>query len=161
MLKKIAIIGAGGLGREVLGLLKSINRINVIWDIIGFYDDGTNEVDINGIPVLGKVKDLLQIKSELSVVVGIGNPLVKKKIIKEIRNSNIIFPTIVHPSVIVYDPEFVCLGRGVVIGANTVLTTNIILKDHVYVNHGVMLSHDVEIANYCILMPNVIIVAGA
>ena len=94
-------------------------------------------------------------------MVGIGNPLVKKKIIKEIRNSNIIFPTIVHPSVIVYDPEFVRFGRGVVIGANTVLTTNIILKDYVYVNHGVMLSHDVEVAKYSMLMPNVIISAGA
>lgn len=60
------------------------------------------------------------VEEELALVIGIGNPVVKK-----ITNTNIYFPVLLHPSVIVYLSETVNLGEGVVIGANSVLTVNI------------------------------------
>ena len=38
-MKKIAIIGTGGLGREVLGIIQCINKKVKIWDVLGYFDD--------------------------------------------------------------------------------------------------------------------------
>ena len=39
-MKKIAIYGAGGFGREVACLLNKINEVKLTWELIGFFDDG-------------------------------------------------------------------------------------------------------------------------
>ena len=39
-MKKIVIVGAGGFGREVEWLIKSINQVNPTYEMIGFVDDG-------------------------------------------------------------------------------------------------------------------------
>ena len=57
--KKLIIIGAGGLGREVAWIVERINSISKTWDLLGFLDD-TNEkqnIIINGIRVLGPISD--------------------------------------------------------------------------------------------------------
>ena len=46
MKKDIAIFGAGGFGREVLALIKEINRIEPQWNILGFFDDGLEKGEI-------------------------------------------------------------------------------------------------------------------
>ena len=56
-MKEIAIIGAGGFGREVKMLIDQINREEIKYDIIGFYDDDNTLPEvINGVPFLGKLK---------------------------------------------------------------------------------------------------------
>ena len=58
-MKKIAIIGCGGFGREVKMLIDQINKINNEWDFIGYFDDGYEKATIvNNYPVLGGLKDL-------------------------------------------------------------------------------------------------------
>ncbi|WP_369048789.1 hypothetical protein [Tenacibaculum sp. UWU-22] len=46
-MKKIAIIGTGGLGREVLEIIQSINRGRKVWDILGFFDDNFSDDLVN------------------------------------------------------------------------------------------------------------------
>ena len=40
MKKNIAIIGAGGFGRETACCLRAINGESPSWNLIGFFDDG-------------------------------------------------------------------------------------------------------------------------
>ena len=42
-MNKIAIVGAGGFGREVKWLIECINKQKHIWDFAGFYDDDLTE----------------------------------------------------------------------------------------------------------------------
>ena len=43
-MKKIAIIGAGGLGKEIVWLIERINKLKPTWDIYGFIEnESTNE----------------------------------------------------------------------------------------------------------------------
>lgn len=160
-MKKIAIIGSGGLGREILGIIQSINSKKNTWDFIGFYDDAISDKLINGYPNVGNIEDLNEIKGDLNVVIGIGNPKVKELIKNKIKNSNIIFPTLIHPSVIIYSNENVILGEGVVIAANSVLTVNINISSFVYINTASVISHDTTIGAYSMVMPSVSISAGA
>lgn len=39
-MKKIAIYGAGGFGREVAFLIDDINKVNPQYEFIGYFDDG-------------------------------------------------------------------------------------------------------------------------
>ena len=39
-MKDIAIFGVGGFGREVLALIKDINKVTPTYNFIGFFDDG-------------------------------------------------------------------------------------------------------------------------
>lgn len=160
-MKKIAIIGSGGLGREVLGIIQSINRENKIWDFIGFFDDNLSSELINGFKIIGDINSLNKYKEELHIIIAIGNPIVKEKLERRIQNSNIIYPNIIHPSVIVYSKETIELGKGVVIGANSVLTVNIKIKDFVYINTASIISHDCIIDEYSVIMPTVSISTGA
>lgn len=58
-LKDIAIFGVGGFGREVLTLIQDINKVEPIYNIVGFFDDGHEKGEmINRYPVLGKTEDL-------------------------------------------------------------------------------------------------------
>lgn len=159
-MKNIAVIGSGGLGREVLGIIQSINRKENSWNFIGFYDDNLSNDLINGFPILGKIEELNQINEELYVVIAIGNPKIKELIKNKIINSQIKFPTLIHPSVEIYSEENVVLGKGVVIGANSVLTVNIEISDFVYINTAAVIAHDTKIGKYSMIMPTVSISAG-
>jgi hypothetical protein len=56
-MKNIAIIGAGGFGREVKTILDAINVLNPVYNFLGFYDDGFEKGDnSNGYPILGGIE---------------------------------------------------------------------------------------------------------
>jgi len=38
-MKDIAIFGAGGLSKEIASLLERINKVEELWNLIGFFDD--------------------------------------------------------------------------------------------------------------------------
>jgi hypothetical protein len=51
-MKKIAVFGTGGFGREVKVLIDQINNNKPQWQFIGFYDDGIpKRTNVNGHPV--------------------------------------------------------------------------------------------------------------
>jgi hypothetical protein len=59
-MRKIIIIGAGGFGREVKMLIDDINKCNLLYDFMGYYDDNLAVGTIvNGFPVLGNSQALL------------------------------------------------------------------------------------------------------
>src|SRR5699024_7280237 len=125
-MKDIVIIGAGGFGREVAWLIEDINKVNKQWNLLGFIDDN-DEVQgriLNGYEVLGKLNWLKD--KEVSVVNAIANPIIRKRIIDQLKNSSITYPTLIHPNVIY--SETVEFGEGNIICAGNILTVNIEIK---------------------------------
>jgi sugar O-acyltransferase (sialic acid O-acetyltransferase NeuD family) len=150
MKRKVVIYGAGGLGREVLSMLTGHGGL----EAIGFLDDekapGTM---VGGLPVMGNSSsDRL---SSNSVVVAIGNPLIKHAVVQKLRARNAQFVSVIHPSVIIQSQDSVKIGDGVIIGAGTILTTDIVIGDHVLINLSCTIGHDVTIGEYSSLMPGV------
>jgi sugar O-acyltransferase (sialic acid O-acetyltransferase NeuD family) len=155
MRKPLVIFGAGGLGREILSLTRSLKD----WEVIGFLDDeiktGTR---INGVVVLGDIQWLKKVENPINVIIAIGSPVSKSKIVKEIASlgqQQIMFPVIIHPSAILQDPQFIVLGQGTIITAGCVLTTNISLGDHVLINLNSTIGHDTVIGQCTSIMPSV------
>lgn len=155
-MKKIAIYGAGGFGREVMTLIKGINKIGGEYDVLGFYDDGYNAGnEINGYKILGGIDDLNNITESISVVLAIGNPNTKRSVVDKIVNPYVKFPTIIHPSVIIGDAKYVSIGQGCIICSGTIITTNVVINDFVILNLSCTVGHDTVIGRHSSFMPSV------
>jgi len=154
-MKKIAIFGAGGFGREVKTIIDSINKQEKIYEFIGFYDDGIEKGNIiNNYPVLGGVKDINMLKEEVSLVISIGDPKTKSKIVSLIENPLVSYPNIISPNAIVSD-DFVSLGKGNIVCAGSIITCNIDIRDFVILNLSCTVGHDTVINSYASFMPSV------
>lgn len=153
-MKKIAIIGVGGFGREVKSLIDQINEKEKTFEIIGFYDDKHYENDINGIKYLGEIKDINLLNALTSIVVAVADPKVKKKIIESIHNDKVDFPNLIHPSVIIGQDDLQ-MGKGNIICAGNIITVNIVLRDFIILNLSCTIGHDTTIESYCSFMPSV------
>lgn len=154
-MKKIAILGAGGFGREVKTIIDAINKVNPTYDFIGFFDDGIEKgLLVNNYDVLGGISDINKYGEDLSIVVCIADPKMKKKVISKINNSHIDFPSIIHPKASITD-EFVTIGKGCIICEGTIITCNIEIKDFIILNLMCTVGHDTVIEDYCSFMPSV------
>jgi sugar O-acyltransferase (sialic acid O-acetyltransferase NeuD family) len=153
-LKDIAIIGAGGLGKEVAVLIHQINQKELTWNVIGFYDDAVSIGNkVAGHLVLGKIVELGKIDYNLNVIVAVGDPIIKSKIVSEIANPKISFPVLVHPAAGV--GLGIELGAGTIITAGCQLTIDIKTGAHVLINLNSTIGHDVSIGSFTCVMPGV------
>lgn len=156
--KRIAIYGAGGLGREVAG---GIYRINAQggeqWELVGFYDDhipvGT-KVSHYG-KVLGGMSALNAVDEPLSLAIAVGSPQTRKLIHNSITNPRISFPNIIAPSFKVLDPKTFSIGKGNIIQDNCSVTCDVSIGDFNVLNGSNVVGHDVRIGDYNVLMPSV------
>jgi len=155
-MKKIAIAGAGGLGRDIAMLIEQINLASSHWEIIGFFDDSPKAgKDIYGYPLLGNINDLNGVNHELAAVIAIADTRVKKEVDEKLVNPNLYYPVLVHPSVISAKNEYVRISAGSVISAGCIVTANVNVGRHVLVNHQCVIGHDCIIGDYTSIMPGV------
>jgi len=155
MKNKIAIVGAGGFGREVKNLIDHINEKSEEYQFIGYYDDSLeNGTFVNNYPVIGNVLDLNKFEGELFVVVAVADPSSKKLIIDSIKNKNINYPILIHPSVTIA-AEFVKIGKGTIICAGNYITVNVNIGEFVILNLCCTVGHDTNIDSYSSFMPSV------
>ncbi|WP_285060286.1 acetyltransferase [Pedobacter ginsengisoli] len=154
-MKEIAIIGAGGFGREVKMLIDQINKLDLQYNFIGYFDDGIEKSTlVNGYPVLGPVSDINDVQEELCVVSAIGLPSLKRKLLDRITNPLITYPKLIHPSVIMGEDDL-SIGEGTIITAGCMITVNITIGRHVVFNLGCTVGHDTTIGDYSSFMPSV------
>jgi sugar O-acyltransferase (sialic acid O-acetyltransferase NeuD family) len=152
MKEKILIYGAGGLGREVLSLLRATET----FEVIGFLDDNLRRgTDIKGLKVLGGEEVLRGFDGKVSVVLAFGDPIMKAMRAKRLDSAYLQYPAIVHPSAILQDPGSIRLGSGCVIGAGCILTTDIQIGEHTLVNINCTVGHDSRIGRCSSIMPGV------
>ncbi|MEK3760025.1 acetyltransferase [Paenibacillus sp. FSL P4-0338] len=153
-MKDLVLIGAGGFGREVAWLVDNINKVEKVWNLVGFIDPAHKGESLNGVPVLGGMEWLSSRQSPVSVVCTIGNPEIRSKVIAEVSiYSTVSFATLIDPSVIM--SKWVEVGEGSIICAGSILTVNISIGKHVIVNLDCTVGHDATINDFCTLYPSV------
>lgn len=155
-MQKIAILGAGGFAREVLDIFMARNAISPQYEILGFIDEDPDHwgMMLNGYPVLGgfdwfDTRD----KAEIEVICGIGNPAVRRKLVRKAAALGLRFCSIIHPMAVL--TPFVQLEEGVVVTAGCIFTNQIKVGNHVHVNLDCTIGHDCIIEDFCTLAPGV------
>lgn len=155
-MKKIAVFGAGGFGREVHMLIQQINSKVLNWEFLGYFDDGIEKgIVLNDFPVLGGKNELNNWKEPIYIVYAIGEPGTKRKVIENIKNPLIKYPILIHPNVLIGDMKYNSIGEGTIICAGNIITTNINIGKHVILNLSCTTGHDTIIGDYCSFMPTV------
>lgn len=155
-MKKIAIYGAGGLGREIQMLIEHINRAENVWNFRGFFDDAYEKGDsINGAELIGGLQEINDYPEQLSLVLAFGKPETKKSAVERIKNTNISYPVLVHPQTQLGNRKYVTIGEGSILTAGTIVAVNVEIGRHVLVNFGSIIGHDVKIGDYVSIMPSV------
>lgn len=156
-MKKIAIFGAGGFGKEVACLINRINEQEPTWELIGFFDDGKEKGEqISHFGVcLGGVQELNEWKEDLAVAVAVGNSITVRKIVEKITNTHVSFPNLIDKSFYLADPETFSIGKGNIIMGPGAATCDITISNFNVLNGSVVLGHDVKIDSFNTLMPAV------
>ena len=155
-MKKIAIYGAGGFGREVACLIRIINEQSPEWDLIGFFDDGIEKGTNNEYGgVLGGIDEVNSYPEELAIVIAIASPKIVEKIVGNITSSKIYYPNIISPDVTFLDKDNVSVGIGNIISFGCIISCNVTIGDFNILNSMISIGHDATIGNFNSIMPAV------
>ena len=152
----LVIFGAGGMGREVLLLLRQLNENHPTWDVRGFYDDQPPPTStVAGLPYLGTSADLNATAEPLAVAVAVGHPASRAAVVARLSSPRLHFPVIVHPDVALRPYQNISLGAGCIIQQDVKLMTDLTLGRFVFVNVGSIVGHDAVLEDFCSLMAHV------
>ena len=149
-IKDLVIYGAGGLGREILSLIRRDYADE--WRVVGFIDDSYDMPEIvDGIKLLPR--NYLD-NNQVAVVFGFASPDGKAKLYNELsKRRNLSFPNIISKKASVSPEAYI--GYGVVIQDFCVISINVRLGDATFINFHSVLGHDVSIDAFCTIMPTV------
>lgn len=138
MKKNLLIVGAGGHGKVVLDIAKSMECYNEI----AFLDD-KNEIgkEILDCQIIGTTKDLALFKDKFKdIAIAIGNNDVRVSIGHEAIKMGYNLPIISHKSSII--SSYSSIGKGTVIMPNVVINTGSKVGELVILNTGSIIEHD-------------------
>lgn len=154
----VYIMGAGGHAREVLGVLRAMQRSGSRLEFKGFVaDDEPDEDILRRIAAhwLGPIDSCVESVAGAGYVVGIGDPSTRKVVAKRCEEAGLHAVTLVHPTVSL--GEDVNLEPGSVIFDHVSATTNIRVGRHTHISRNSTIGHDVRIGDYAMLNPMVAI----
>ena len=138
MKKKLLIIGAGGHGKVVADVAKSMNK----YEEICFLDDNITKRFIY--PILGKIEEAFKYVDTHDFFVAIGNHNVRQSIMESL---NVDCATLIHANSII--GSNVKIGKGCVIMPGTVINAGTTIGNGVIVNTSSSVDHDCEINDFC------------
>ncbi len=152
--KKLLLVGAGGFGRIV------VEQAMLQYDC-AFVDDGQPVgTDICGIPVVGSLADLPELRKEYGLlVVGIGNNRFRAQVYEKAKVLGFAFPNIVAPSA--YISPYAKLGCGCVVLQNACVQNGASVGNGVLLNAGTEVHCDAAVGDYALIYTNSVIRTGA
>lgn len=155
---RLAIVGAGGLGRVVA---ESLIRTG-IHDVVGFVDDAAMaDQQIHGFPLLGRTSDLasLRCKGVQGAVLAIGNNAARRAIADKALAAGLQLPAVVDASAIVSPTAQ--LSEGAIVLAGAIIGPSVAVGRLAVLSTGSVLEHDVAVGDCCYVGPRSLIDARA
>ena len=152
--KTLVIYGAGGLGREILDIARSLPDGHA--EIL-FADDGMEPgAVVAGHRVIGGFDHLCELSRQAtSVVIGLGKPAIRAQIWQRLRDAGVLPATVIDPTAVVRPSATV--KPGAVIGANVFISCGAVVHENAVIGTGAMVAHDAEIGPHSAVRPLAIV----
>ena len=149
-MKQIGVFGAGGLAREVMGVLGDLHLAD---RIVAFYetDDVWQARNLHNIPVV-PLSRFDPLRCEM--VLAVGDPTTRRALHKQLPTQTC-YPTLIHPSV--RKSASVEIGGGSIVCGGAILTCDIIVGAHTLVDRMTNIGHDCRIGEFVTFSPGVIV----
>ena len=138
----LAIYCAGGLGSEICGLARCVNR----WEQIIFVDDVTDDKFYCGASVF-RFDEIEQFRGNIEFVIASGEPMGRAKLYDKIKAAGYPLTSIVIPEAMGANVQ---IGEGCII-FDCSISTNITVASNVLINSKVIIGHDVNIGEHCVI----------
>ena len=139
---KLAIYGAGGMGREVMMLAREAG----IWEDSVFVVDALyrSAREIQGCSVLS-LDELGEKynKNDVDILICVGEPTLRKKLYEQVTSQGFHLGRFVEPSVKVHECNKI--ENGVIILPGCTLASDVLISCNTAVSFGVLLGHDTVI----------------
>lgn len=151
--RKLFLIGAGELAREIESWISLDNAFLENWKIAGFLDRNLNALDNfpSDYSVVG-VPETYDFQPDDAALMCIANPVSKKKIAEAIGHKVEFITYLSNHSII---GKYNRIGKGSVVCPNCIISTNSIIEDYTTLNCGCTIGHDCIVGEYSSLMPHV------
>lgn len=152
-MKDVVVLGSSGFAQEMLWLLEHNNEQKKEWNILGFVDNVKHNSPLAHYDIIGDDEWLLHCPHSICVVCGIGSPILRRKIVNNLKakNCNISFPSIISRSATT--SPYIRMGEGCVVCAGAVITTNVSLDNFVAINLGCHIGHETVIHDFVTINP--------
>lgn len=152
--EKLLLVGAGGFGRMVA------EQAMLQYDC-AFVDDGQAVgTEICGIPVVGSLADLPELRKEYSLlVVDIGSNRFRAQVYEKAKTLGYGFPNIIAPSA--YISPFAQIGCGCVLMQNACIQNGASVGDGALLNAGTEIHCDSVVGDYALVYTNSVVRTGA
>ncbi len=147
MMRKTAIFGTGGFGREVLECVLDCGTPpqNVVFVV----DDAYYKEE----QVLGfKVLRLSELSVDYKVVLAVGDPAARRGVVDRMPDW-VEYKTIIHPSARV--SRWARIDTGGIIMGGCVVTVGVVILPHVHLNLNTTVGHGVLIESFVTVSPGV------
>lgn len=151
---KIAVFGAGGMGREVACLIQEINAAGTTepWQFVGFYDDNPTLKSVPQGAILGNLEALNAVVEPLAVVLALGTPKTLRAVRERLTNPLLSFPNLISPRAHFIERESVKMGCGNVIQPGIEISFEVNLGDFNICNVSMTLGHEAKIGSYNVFL---------
>jgi sugar O-acyltransferase (sialic acid O-acetyltransferase NeuD family) len=162
--QRIAIVGAGGMAREIASALGSINRSGRQFEFLGYVvtDFSRLRQTDSRDQVLGDFTWVQENRRSIdALALGIGTPSIRLKLAAELRHllPGIEWPTIIHPTAII-ELDSARIAEGCFVGAGVTATVNITLEPFALCNFGCTLGHEARVGAGSVVNPGANISGG-
>jgi len=152
-LKRYAVYGASGFGREVLPVLRQqLQSVPGSWELV-FIDDAATTTAQNGHRIL-RYSDWLQEPAESRhITIAIANSEVREALAQRCEMDGIEFIDVKSANAVMLDE--VEIGPGAVLCPFVTLTSNVRIGKHFHANLYSYVAHDCEIGDFVTFAPGV------
>jgi sugar O-acyltransferase (sialic acid O-acetyltransferase NeuD family) len=148
----IVLVGAGGLGREVLNYVLEVIRPSPHLRVKGFLDDNPDAARPDGcaFPILGSILDY-RIEPQDRFVMTIGDCVKRAELTRKMEARGARFMTILHPTA--YVAANATVGDGCIVGPFCAIGSDASVGDHVLLTWYSSLAHDSVCRSFAVLSP--------
>jgi acetyltransferase EpsM len=156
----IVVYGAGGHGKSLIDLLRSLGT----YQIAGIIDDGVQAgTQIMGVTVLGGNQALAGLYQQgvrlaVNAVGGIGNIAIRIQVFRRLAEAGFTCPAVVHPTAFVEASAH--LAPGVQVFPHAYVGSQARLGFGAIINTSAIVSHDCAIADYANISPGAMLAGG-
>ncbi len=153
--KRLFIIGAGDLGREVESWLSLVPVQQRDWELAGFLDKMKKGAPLKKFPselkILGDWETFEYLPDDCCII-AIADTNTREKIYTNLNGIVTFLPFVASSAII---GKFTGIPDGTVVCPNCIISTNIKLGVGCFINIGTQIGHDVEIGSFSSLMAGI------
>lgn len=155
MKKRLFLIGAGGLGREIYSWIKIEKNLLQDYDEISFIDDEKSSLKVYGEypEIVGNLDYKFNKNSDFAILC-IADTHAKVNIVNKLQDKVNFTSFISEKAIIAPNVE---IKNGVVVSPNCIVSCNAKIEEYVFINLATQIGHDSIVGKYSSLMASVVV----